>query len=425
VKEHIFEAYTAILKEELIPALGCTEPSAVAFTAAKARELLECPPERIEHIKVECSGNIIKNVKGVIVPATHGMKGIDTSAVLGVLTGNSGLGLEVLSAVTPEHLERARELLDQGLCSVELIEGVSNLNVRVTLTAGEDTATAEIAKGHTHLVHLEKNGRVLFHEDVVWGADSLGDRALLNMKDIYDYALHTPLDEVGPLVDRQVEYNTRIAQEGLKGNYGAGVGASLLSCYGDDVRTRARAMAAAGSDARMGGCMLPVIINSGSGNQGMTVSLPVAEYAKAANASQEKLRRALLLANLTAIYLKSGMGKLSAYCGAVGAGCGAGAGIAWLMGGDYDMVTKAITNTLADVSGIVCDGAKASCAAKIASAVDAAILGCAMAEKQRTFQPGDGLVGDEVDQTIRNISRLGREGMRSTDTEILNIMIGQ
>mgnify|MGYP004565302227 FL=1 len=422
MKEQIYAAYTAILKEELIPALGCTEPSAVAFTAAKASELLGRRPE---HLTVECSGNIIKNVKGVIVPASNGRKGIDTSAVLGMLTGHSELGLELLSTVTPDILDQLQPLLDQGICTVKLIENVPNLNIRVTATAGTDTAIAEVANGHTHLVHLEKNGEVLLHEDVSKQAAQSGSRALLNMEDIYDYALHAPLDEVGPIVDRQVEYNCKISQEGLRGDYGANVGRCLLAAYGDALQNRARAAAAAGSDARMGGCMLPVVINSGSGNQGMTVSIPVAEYAKAMSADQDTLHRALLLSNLTAIYLKSGIGKLSAYCGAVGAAVGAGAAITWLRGGDYAAISRTVTNALADVSGIVCDGAKASCAAKIASALDAALLAGSMAERKQTFAPGEGLVADSVDQTIQNISRLGRDGMRTTDVEILNIMIGQ
>ena len=422
MKQNITDVYNQILHEELIPALGCTEPIAVAFTAAKAREVLGKMPESI---LVQCSGNVIKNVKGVKVPATEGMKGIDTSAVLGAIVGGSRLGLEVLTSVTHEDLETMHTLLDKGICRVELIEGVSNLQVIVTVRAGDDVALAEICGGHTNLVRVEKNGRIILKKDVKADDAVQGDRSLLNLHDIYTYARTAPTEPVAACLQRQIDYNLSIAEEGMTGNWGAAVGVSLINHYGSDVKVRARAMAAAGSDARMGGCTLPVVINSGSGNQGMTASLPVVVYASELDSDEEQLYRALMLSNLIAIYLKSGMGKLSAYCGAVGAACGAGAGIAFLHGESFEKISDTIVNTIANVSGIVCDGAKESCAAKIAASVDAAILGYSMAADGNCFHAGDGLVGENADATVRNISRLGRVGMRSTDVEILNMMIGQ
>ncbi len=420
MEKHSYEEYLEILKEELVPALGCTEPIAIAYAAAKAREVLGKMPESIT---VGCSGNIIKNVKAVIVPTTGDLKGIETSAILGAIGGNPDKELEVLVDVTDEDLRLTRKLLKEKICHVELLEGVSNLQIIVELKAGEDTALAEIAFSHTNIVRLEKNGEVLFQKEKKAENAATTDRSLLNLKDIYEFAQTVKIEEIQALIDRQLAYNMSIAREGLTKKYGANVGATILKYYGDDVRNRARALPAAGSDARMNGCVLPVMINSGSGNQGMTVSLPVAVFADYLYADKEKEYRALVLSNLAAIYQKNELGKLSAYCGAVSAAAGAGAGIAYLHGADFDTIAETMTNTLANVSGIVCDGAKASCAAKIASSVDAAIMAYYMAAEHRGFRNGEGLVKEDVEATIRSFGRMGREGMRSTDVEILKIML--
>lgn len=418
--KHVYREYLAIMKEELVPALGCTEPIAIAYGAARAREILGELPEQIT---VRCSGNIIKNVKAVIVPTTGNMKGIETSAVLGAVGGDAAKKLEVLMDVTDEDLAATRRLLKEKICRVELIEGVSNLQIIVEMKKGEETSLVEIAFAHTNIVREEKNGQVLFRKEMDASGASGTDRSLLNLRDIYEFVRTVEIGEVRDLIDRQVAYNMNIAREGLNKNYGANVGATILKYYGDDVKSRARALPAAGSDARMNGCVLPVMINSGSGNQGMTVSLPVAVYAEELKVSEETAYRALVFSNLVAIYQKNELGKLSAYCGAVSAATGAGAGIAYLHGADYEVITETMTNTLANVSGIVCDGAKASCAAKIASSVDAAILAYHMAADHHCFHCGEGLVKEDAEATIRSFGRMGREGMRSTDVEILKIML--
>ena len=418
--QHMYNEYLAILREEIVPALGCTEPIAIAYASAKARSVLGCLPE---HITVKCSGNIIKNVKAVIVPTTGDMKGIETSAVLGAVGGNPDKKLEVLVDVTEEDLALTRELLKKKICSVELIEGVSSLQIIVEMTAGEDSSLVEIAFSHTNIVRIEHNGALLFKKGLSVQNATETDRSLLNLKDIYTFATTVNLEDVADLMERQVDCNLKIAREGLSNKYGANVGSTILEHYGDDVRNRARALPAAGSDARMNGCVLPVMINSGSGNQGMTVSLPVEVYAEELEVSREKKIRALVLSNLIGIYQKNELGKLSAYCGAVSAAVGAGAAIAYLNNASYDVIEETIVNTLGNVSGIVCDGAKASCAAKIASSVDAAILAYHMASERRGFHNGEGLVKESAEKTLKSYGRMGREGMRATDVEILRIML--
>ena len=415
--------YIQILKEELVPALGCTEPIAIAFATARARKLLGELPDKMT---IYCSGNIIKNVKGVVVPNAGGLKGVDVAAILGVVGGDSDKGLETLSLITPEHTAKTKELLqDKSYCTVRLLTGVENLNILVEMTKGDKIVTVEILNEHTNIIKETQNGNVLFSRDMNdFETSKKTNRELLNLKSIYEFATTTNVDEAKAILDTQISYNTKIAEEGLQGNYGANIGKILMKTYGDDIKTRAKAKAAAGSDARMSGCVLPVVINSGSGNQGMTVSLPVIEYAKELNASQEELYRALIISNLVAIHQKSGLGRLSAYCGAVSAACGSGAAITYLSGGSFDDICNTITNTLANVSGIVCDGAKSSCAAKIASSVDAALMGHYMSMNQSTFQSGDGIVQDEIENTLKSVGRLGRDGMKQTDIEILNIMIG-
>lgn len=418
-----YGAYVQILKEELVPAMGCTEPIALAYAAAKAREVLGVKPDKV---KIGASGSIIKNVKSVIVPNTDHLKGIPAAAAAGIIAGKPEKELEVIAEVSQEQIEEMKDFLKNTDISVEYVDNGITFDIIVTETKGESSATVRIANYHTNIVLIEKDGQVLFEEKVEGEKEEgLTDRSLLNMKDILDFAETVDIEDVREVIGRQIRYNTAIAQEGLKGNYGANIGSVLLEMEGDNIRVRAKAMAAAGSDARMNGCELPVIINSGSGNQGMTCSLPVIEYAKELNSGEEKLYRALTLSNLVAIHQKTGIGRLSAYCGAVCAGAAAGAGIAYLHGGGYEEIAHTVVNALAIVSGIVCDGAKASCAAKIASSVEAGILGYNMYKCGQQFYAGDGIVTKGVDETIRNIGRLGKEGMRETNVEIIDIMVGE
>lgn len=417
------DTFLQILREELIPAMGCTEPIAIAYGAARAREVLGCLPEEV---LVEASGNIIKNVKSVIVPNTNGCKGIEAAAAIGALAGDEKAGLQVLAQVSAAEKEQLRGYLARTDIRVEAAETEHVLDIRIRAGHGADTAEVQIAGEHTNIVRIARNGSLLFQKEIETpSGDSQPDYDCMTIADIYDFAETADLEDVRDILDRQIACNTAIADEGLRRDYGANIGKILLKAYGTDIRVRARARAAAGSDARMNGCELPVVINSGSGNQGMTVSLPVIEYAKELHASQEQLYRALLLSNLVTLHEKEGIGRLSAYCGAVSAGAGAGAGIAWLHGGGYSAVIHTIVNALAITSGMVCDGAKASCAAKISAAVDAGILGFEMYRNGQQFYDGDGLVRKGVENTIRNISRLGRIGMKETDKEIIRIMIDQ
>ncbi|MCI5649547.1 MAG: L-serine ammonia-lyase, iron-sulfur-dependent, subunit alpha [Fusicatenibacter sp.] len=418
--KQLYDNYVKILKNELVPALGCTEPIAIAYAAAKAREVLGQMPESIE---LCCSGNIIKNVKGVKVPNSNGLKGIDVAATLGVVGGRADRELEVLEDVTEEDIEKTKELVAAGFCTCMLKEGVENLYIVARVTAGEHSAEVTIVNRHTLISRIVKDGQVLYSIAAHEESPEYVDKSLLNVKDILQFAEEVNLEDVREVLKRQITMNSTIADEGLAHPYGAQVGRTLLKEYGDDVKIRARARAAAGSDARMGGCSLPVVINSGSGNQGMTVSLPVIEFARELKVSEEKLYRALVVSNLIAIHQKKYIGSLSAYCGAVSAACGAGAAITYLYGGDYEDISFTIVNTIANVGGIVCDGAKSSCAAKIASAVDAAIMAHFMGVNHRTFQPGEGIVQEDVEGTIKSMGYIGRVGMKDTDTEILNIMI--
>ena len=423
----IYSKYLDALKGELVLALGCTEPIAVAYAAAKAREVLGSMPKEIV---VKCSGNIIKNVKSVIVPTTGDMRGIDTSAVLGALAGNAEYGLEVLKNVKKEDVEETKRLLNEGICRVEIINGISKLHIIVEATDYDTTVTVEISECHTNIVSITKNGEVLFSRQEnapTVGAEEMpvnaNDEDSMSLEEIYRFANEVDIADVKEILDRQISCNLAIAKEGLRGDYGANVGKTIIKNYGEDVKFVARAYPAAGSDARMSGCTMPVVINSGSGNQGMTVSLPVIIYARHLNVSDEKLYRALVLSNLLAIHLKFGIGKLSAYCGVVSAACGSGAAISYLHDAPLSVIEKTITNTLGNVSGIVCDGAKSSCAAKIASSVDAAIMGHCMAMDNYSFGAGEGLVKDNIEKTIDTISTMGREGMKQTDEEILSLML--
>ena len=416
-----YQAYVQILKEELVPAMGCTEPIALAYAAAKAREVLGCIPERVE---IGASGSIIKNVKSVIVPNTDHLKGIPAAATAGIIAGDASKELEVIANVAPGKTTEMREFLEKTPITVEFVDNGFVFEIVVKVIKGDSYALVRIVNYHTNIVLIEKDGEKLY-EVVVEGEkeEGLTDRSLLDMESIWEFINTMDVGDVREIIARQIEYNTAIAQEGLRGNYGANIGSVLLDTYGTDVRTRAKAMAAAGSDARMNGCELPVIINAGSGNQGMTCSLPVLEYAKEFDCDEEKTYRALTLANLVAIHQKTGIGRLSAYCGAVSAGAAAGAGIAYLCGGGYEEVIHTVVNALAIVSGMVCDGAKASCAAKIAASVDAGILGYNMYVRGQEFVAGDGIVTKGVEATIVNIGRLGKDGMRGTNEEIIKMMI--
>ena len=416
-----YQAYVQILNEELIPAMGCTEPIALAYAAAKAREVLGCLPDRV---CIGASGSIIKNVKSVIVPNTNHLKGIPAAAAAGIVAGNAEKELEVISGVTEEETKEIAEFLEHTEITVEHINNGCVFDIIVEVFHGEDKAKVRIANYHTNIVRIEKNGEILLNVPVAGESEEgLTDRSLLDMKSIWDFANTVDIEDIREVIRRQIEYNSAIADEGLKGNYGANIGSVLLDPYGNDVRTRAKARAAAGSDARMNGCELPVVINAGSGNQGMTCSLPVLEYADELQSGEEKTYRALVLSNLVAIHQKTGIGRLSAYCGAVSAGAAAGAGIAYLCGGGYEEVIHTVVNALAIVSGMVCDGAKASCAAKIASSVDAGILGYNMYLRGQQFYAGDGIVTKGVEATIQNIGRLGKDGMKETNEEIIKMMI--
>lgn len=421
-----YEAYLNILKKELVPAFGCTEPIAVAYAAACVRCLLGGAPERL---LVEASGNIIKNVKSVIVPNTGGMKGIEAAAAAGVLSGKEEKKLEVLEELTEADQKSLHAYLAQTPITVRQAPGDLTFDLIVTGYRDGHEGRVRIAGAHTNIVLKELDGKVLLEKEVgsCYTPESEQEHSegpALTIEGIVDFAETVEPEDVRDTLERQIACNTAISAEGLRGDYGANVGRVLLATYGNDVKVRARAAAAAGSDARMNGCELPVVINSGSGNQGLTASLPVIEYAKETGADRETLYRALVISNLAAVHLKEGIGRLSAYCGAVTAGAGSGAGIAWLLGGGLDEINHTIVNTLANVSGIICDGAKASCAAKIATSVEAGILGYYMYKNGQEFRGGDGIVKKGVERTIENVARLGRDGMRETDKEILEMMIG-
>lgn len=419
--QNVYSAYLAILREELVPAMGCTEPIAVAYAAALARKALGKFPE---HTVLTVSNNIIKNVKSVIVPHTGGRKGLRAAVAIGICCGDADRELEVISDADEAGIAAADEYREHGDIVIRESDANCPFDIQVRLTAGQDSSYVRIIGHHTNVVRLEKNGAVLidvpFRDEV---APAPENRGLLTVEKIVEFADCVKIEDVEPILRRQVEYNMAIAEAGLVNRYGAAIGDILLKANGNSVQTRAKAWAAAGSDARMNGCELPVVINSGSGNQGMTASIPVIVYARELHASDELLYRALTVSNLVTIHLKTGIGSLSAYCGATSAGAGAGAGICYLHGGRFDEIAHTVVNTLAINSGMICDGAKSSCAAKIASAVEAGLLGWQMNANDRQFFGGDGIVVRGVENTIRAVSLLAREGMRSTDDEIISIML--
>ena len=417
----LYDAYIKILEEELVPAMGCTEPIAIAYGAALARETLGEMPEKVI---ISASGNIIKNVKSVVVPNTGGLRGIPAAAAAGVAAGKAEKKLEVLADITPEEIEKISSYLETGDFEVKTAESGCVFDIIVELQGKEHQSAVRIQGHHTNVVHVEKDGEILVDKAYAEGQEGeRTDRSLLCIEEIIRFADQVEIAKVEKVIQRQIDYNTAIAQEGLSGKWGAGIGKILLMSYGNSVHNRAKAMAAAGSDARMNGCDMPVVINSGSGNQGMTASLPVIVYGEDMKVSKETLIRALVVSNLVTIHLKSGIGTLSAYCGAISAGCGAGAGITYLYGGRYKEIAHTIVNALAINSGVVCDGAKASCAAKIASAVEAGTLGMKMYQFGSEFYGGDGIVASGIEETIENVAQLARDGMRETDKKIIDIMI--
>ena len=418
-EDNIYQIYVQILKEELVTAMGCTEPIAISYAAARARAVLGELPEKIV---VKASGSIIKNVKSVVVPNTGGLRGIEAAAAAGVVCGNENKKLEVLSEIESEDIERIKGYLGQADIKVEYQETGRTFDLSVCVYKEHSQASVRITDYHTNIVQIEKNWEFI-RDDLKDEKIEKANRDVLSMENIWEFVRCADIEDVKETLDKQIECNMKIAREGIRGNYGANIGSILLKMEGDAVQVRAKAMAAAGSDARMNGCGLPVVINSGSGNQGITCSVPVLVYGESLNCDIEKIYRALLLSNLTAIYIKAGIGTLSAYCGAVSAGAAAGAGIAYLHGGGYEEIKHTVVNALAIVSGIVCDGAKASCAAKIASSVEAGIVGYYMSLNEQEFCAGEGIVAEGIDRTIENIGILGKEGMKETNKKIIEMMI--
>lgn len=418
-EDNIYQIYVQILKEELVTAMGCTEPIAISYAAARARAVLGELPEKIV---VKASGSIIKNVKSVVVPNTGGLRGIEAAAAAGVVCGNENKKLEVLSEIESEDIERIKGYLGQADIKVEYQETGRTFDLSVCVYKEHSQASVRITDYHTNIVQIEKNWKFI-RDDLKDEKIEKVNRDVLSMENIWEFVRCADIEDVKETLDKQIECNMKIAREGIRGNYGANIGSILLKMEGDSVQVRAKAMAAAGSDARMNGCGLPVVINSGSGNQGITCSVPVLVYGESLNCDIEKIYRALLLSNLTAIYIKAGIGTLSAYCGAVSAGAAAGAGIAYLHGGGYEEIKHTVVNALAIVSGIVCDGAKASCAAKIASSVEAGIVGYYMYLNEQEFCAGEGIVAEGIERTIENIGILGKEGMKETNKKIIEMMI--
>lgn len=418
-EDSLYSIYVQILKEELVMAMGCTEPIAISYACAKATQVLDHLPDRIV---VKASGSIIKNVKSVIVPHTNGLKGIEVAAAAGALYGDADAKLEVLSRATREQIEELPEYVQNTNITVQHIEQGHVFDLEIHVYYEQEHASVRIVDTHTNIVQIEKNWQVIF-EDKTTSLELKADHSALIMKQIWDFSQTVDIDDVKEILDRQIACNMAIANEGIHNSYGANIGHVILNMDSDCVKTRAKAYAAAGSDARMNGCELPVVINSGSGNQGITCCVPVVVYAKELDCTQKQLYRALVLSNLTAIYIKTGIGTLLAFCGAVSSGAAAGAGIAYLHNGTYKEIQHTIVNALAILSGTICDGAKASCAAKIASSVDAGIMGYYMYKNKQQFYAGDGIVAHSVDETIQNIGTLGSQGMLQTNDKIIEMMI--
>lgn len=412
--------FLAILREELIPAMGCTEPIALAYAAAKARALLGAAPE---HILAQCSGNMIKNVRCVQIPNSGGMIGIEAAVALGAFGGDPDRGMEVLEPVTQAHRDQVHTFLRGKGCRVEYLDSDIPLHFIITETAGQDTVTVEVRYSHTNLYAIQKNGETIYRADAGQEADQRADRSQLNIDSIKEFADQVPLEDIKPIFDRQIRCNMDIAYEGIAGNYGLSIGRVIRSSYAESPLTRMKAYAAAASEARMEGCDMPVIINSGSGNQGIASSVPVIVYARENNIPQEKLYRALAFSGLLTIHQKEFIGKLSAFCGAVSASCASGAAITYLAGGTVEQIKNTIDNTLANISGIICDGAKASCAAKIATSLDAAMMAHYLAMQGKSYSAFTGILKEEAEETISCVGYIGKVGMRETDKEIIRMML--
>ncbi len=415
-----YDNLLSILEQELVPATGCTEPIAVAYAAALARDTLGAFPQKID---IAVSGNILKNVKSVVVPNTGGLRGIHIAAAAGIIAGDASKKLEVIADVDADQRAKIHEYASMTDIRVGKNSSGCVFDIRIDVQAGEHTASVRIAKNHTNVVHIAKDGVNILDKAFDENEASVAEKNSLTVKNIINFADEVKLEDVSPVITRQILCNTAISDEGLKNDYGARIGKTLLSAFGDSVQNRAKAAAAAGSDARMNGCDMPVVIVSGSGNQGVAASMPVIVYAKELKVSDEKLIRSLVVSNLVTVRLKAGIGKLSAYCGAVSAGCGAGAGVCYMMGGDYDAIAHTVTNALAINSGVICDGAKSSCAAKIASAVDAGLIGFEMYRNGNMFYGGDGILDTDVEKTIDNVGDIARNGMHETDEQIIDLML--
>lgn len=416
------KCYTRLLQSELIPALGCTEPISLAYAAAECMTMLEGEPD---DVCVRCSGNIIKNVMGVTIPNTGGMKGIEAAVAAGMMVGDSSKGLEILSAADDDVLEKAKLFLSRKNIVVKLLDTDTPLHLIVSMSTKKTSASVEIRYSHMNIIMKERNGMVVFSRDTDDGqsGDTISDDSSMSIGEIISYCENVGIDELSPIIDPQLELNSEISEEGLHCNWGAEVGRQLLSAEGASLITKMKSSAAAGSDARMSGCVSPVIINSGSGNQGITASIPVKVFAEEKGCSHEALVRAVALSNLVSIYERKKIGRLSAFCGVVNASSGVSAAITWLSGGDEEKIGEAISNTLAISSGMLCDGAKPSCAAKIAIAIESAYIGYVMAMNGKIFASGEGIVKESVDDTINGVAKIASEGMRGTDKEILSVML--
>ncbi|MBQ7124520.1 MAG: serine dehydratase subunit alpha family protein [Oscillospiraceae bacterium] len=420
LEEKIKKDFIEILGEELVPAMGCTEPIALAYACAKAREVLGCEPEKITAF---CSGNIIKNVRCVSIPNSGGMTGIEAACVLGALCGNAEREMEVLEAVTPKGLEKSVEFIEKGGCEVVYLESPIPLHFIIRLENKENNAEIEVRHSHTNIVRISKNGETLFMTEDFGEATVSADRSGLSVENIFAFSNEVEIEAIKPFTEKQIEYNMAIAEEGLLGKFGIGIGTEMLLMYPDSVFTKMKAYAAAASEARMCGCSMPVIITSGSGNQGLASSVPVIVYAREKGLSEEKMFRAMIFSSLLTIFQKEYIGKLSAFCGAVSASCAAGAAITYICGGSIKQIKDTIDNTLADIPGIICDGAKSSCAAKIASALDASLFAHVLAMKGKVYEANTGIIQNDAGKTITCVGHIGKVGMKQTDSEIVKMMI--
>lgn len=422
LSNEIKNSFLAILDEELIAAMGCTEPIALAYAAARGREVLGAAPEKI---RARCSGNIIKNVRCVRIPNSRGMVGIEAACALGALCGDAGRLMEVLEAVTEDGLQETTRFLSENRCFVEYLESPIPLHFIVELSRGNQLVSVEVVHHHTNITSIRKNGVVVYENRDFGEVIQPAERSHLSVETIYDFANEIELDRIRPHCQKQIACNMAISERGMSGEYGLGIGKVILDTYPDSAITRAKAYTAAASEARMEGCDLPVIITSGSGNQGIASTVPVIVYAREKGISEEKLYRCLCFSSLLTVFQKEYLGKLSAFCGAVSASCAAGAAITYMMGGTVQQIKDTIDNTLADIPGILCDGAKASCAAKIASALDASFLAHRLAMGGKVYKANSGILQDNADHTISSVGYIGKVGMKQTDAEIVKLMIGK